>query len=509
MAKPIQRIDRRRFLLGAGGSMLALPMLQMFAPRRAFAEPVASPKRVVLVVHHHGRMVGHDNSSGAALPEDGWSPNAGAYPATGDLSPLLAALGPIRDSIVTLDRIDNRARHMSPDSDGHLSASLTSLTCVPPTADLNAGGPSFDRFAGELLRASPAQEACLVFPSSVTHERWRYEPYAIFGAGGTPPTVVDTNPLLALEEVFGPPTARPTDPPPVKTLTDRMSARRGSILDAVAGDFSTLAANASASDRQQLEQHAEFIRALETKLGGGGDFGIACERPDEAAIPAFDASANPEGQLDPVVTPWQIENLVMALACDITRAATLHFWHTAEYATYESEFGGASPIAPGQLHNMIHNGSSSTSGDGGAVAQGFQMVGKLFTQMIQRMAEIIEPDGTRLLDNTLVIWTSELGSGAHWDFNMPVVLAGLPSAFTNGQGRHVLPNDRHSMGDVFTQALAMLGFADQTFGYVGRVGDTGLSGYEGLNQYTCFGGPWGDTPFITEDLPLHAGPLDL
>jgi len=31
-----QRIDRRRFLVGAGGALLALPMLEAHAPRVAF-----------------------------------------------------------------------------------------------------------------------------------------------------------------------------------------------------------------------------------------------------------------------------------------------------------------------------------------------------------------------------------------------------------------------------------------------------------------------------------------
>src|SRR5262245_48140836 len=99
-----QRFDRRRFLVGAAGTVLALPVLEWHAPRVAFAQAVGSPKRLVVVLHSNGRTCGNGHNS-----QDNWSPRAttGALPATGDLSPMLAALGPIRSEIVTVDGVDN------------------------------------------------------------------------------------------------------------------------------------------------------------------------------------------------------------------------------------------------------------------------------------------------------------------------------------------------------------------------------------------------------------------
>src|SRR5262245_30212149 len=103
------RIDRRRFLLGAGGVALALPMLEAFAPREGFANTATPPKRLLIVHHEHGRIVGNGKGDNV----DWWSPGAksGALPANGTAaSKMLAALAPINDRIVTFDGIDDIIR---------------------------------------------------------------------------------------------------------------------------------------------------------------------------------------------------------------------------------------------------------------------------------------------------------------------------------------------------------------------------------------------------------------
>ncbi len=489
------RIDRRRFLIGAGGAALALPMLREFAPRTARGAEDGAPRRVVVVHHFHGRMTG-DSAN------DPWSPmgSTGAYPATGPLSPLLASLGDIRDRIVTIDGVDDLVRHMTGDADGHRSANLTAMTCAPPTAGFGPGGPSFDYAAGLLLRASQSQRASIVFPASPSNPAY-YDPLPFFGAGGTSGYAVSPSPSEALVEIFGAP---PTDePPPARTLRDRLVARRASILDGVAGEYTALSRKVGAADRAQLEQHAEFVRMLESHLGS--TLSADCMRPDESAIPSYDPNANTAGQLDASITPYQIENLVMSLACDATRVAALHFQQTDNTSTFPSAFDGASPIPAEQLHTMIHDSTNPSSSTAQIITQGFSEVGRLFTHLITRLGEVTDVDGAPLLDNTLVVWVSEMGYGGHLNFNIPVVLAGMPSAFAGGQARHIVLQERRTMGDLFTKVLAMVGMAGNTFGAQGTVGDTGL-GQGGLNDWAGF---QGDGPFVTPSRPLHAGDLEI
>lgn len=504
----IQRIDRRRFLLGSAGSMLALPMLEAHAPRLAFGADAAPPKRLVIMHTAQGRAACNGQMDGGK-PQDVWSPltKTGALPASGDISRMLAALGDVRNEIVSVDGVDNWVRHLCNDEDGHLSSELSSFTCMPITRDKQPGGPSIDYVAGQFLRASSAQRAALIFPAGPAAD-WEFGSMVFFGAGGTAPTFVDANPADAIPDLFG--AAMPTNsPPPKKTLHDRLVAREGSILDAVAKDYDALKNKVSASDRDRLEQHAAFIRSLETTLGGGGPTALAqgCTRPDPSAVPKYTGDDTFRGNIDGKIVPYQIENLVMSLACDITRTASLHF-HRDYDPTFASEFPNHDSVFEDtDWHSIVHENQFLTDPQVDQLVQAYQYFGKQFTILVKRLAEVTDTDGSRLLDNTLVLWVSELGYGAsHANFNMPIVLAGMGSAFAQGQGRHLV-TPRRSLGDLYAQVLRMLGQTDtMTFGTTGTIGDgldsQGMKGPAGAQ--TAY-----DEKLITRSLNLHAGPLDL
>src|SRR5258706_11519007 len=119
------RFDRRKLLVGAGGSLLAIPLLESLAPRSAWALPVA-PKRLIVVRHNYGRMIGGRPDGNGVIPHL-WSPAQVTRPLPLTISPLLGPLAPIRQEIVTLDGIDNIVRLLG-DADGHRYPLLTALT---------------------------------------------------------------------------------------------------------------------------------------------------------------------------------------------------------------------------------------------------------------------------------------------------------------------------------------------------------------------------------------------
>jgi hypothetical protein len=503
-----QQIDRRRFLVGAGGSVLALPMLESFLGRKAYAQP-AAPKRLVVIMNPHGRLVGNGRIKDG-VAQDTWSPltKTGPYPATGDLSPQLAALGEVRNDIVTIDGVDNLVRHMVDDPDGHTPCNLTVLTCVRPKPDRKGGGPSIDYVAGERLRASAAQQSALVFPASVMDAAWKYDGKQFYRQDGTPPTLVESNPVKAIHDLFasitGTMTAQPA--PAAKTLHDRMVARRGSILDSVAQSYTALGQKVSAADRDRLDRHATFIRTLETRLGGStpGILAKGCAKPDETLVPKYDATKNNRGDIDGLVTPWIIENLVMSLACDITRVASLHFFRGYDYA-FASEFAPApSPLGGGaNFHSVVHDTPALASPNKANLIKAYGFYARMVARLIKRLGEITDVDGSRLLDNTLVVWVGDMGYGAaHHNFNIPVLMAGMKRAFPGGQGRHLVLPERRSLGDLYSQVLRMLGGSDKTFGQTGTLADSGLTGTK-LNPWSGYEG------YITPSLPLHHGALAL
>jgi hypothetical protein len=504
-----QRIDRRRFLLGAGAAALAVPVLRSLSPRTAFAQDPVPPKRLVVVMHGNGRIVGNGGGGG-----DWWSPGSasGALP-SGAPSRMLAPLAEIRDEIVTVDGIDNVVRHASGDIDGHGTSGHSILRCSLDRA------PSFDHVVGTRLRASSAMRASIVIPASATPEGVYFQDGRFAGEGGSDCYAVSGNPQQAIEQVFGPPSAGGgSEPPPERpSLRDRLTASRRSLLDGVVGELTSLRGRVDARDREQLDRHADFIRTLETRLGGGGPAMLArgCARPDETTAPHVypsnwseyveNGGRNSEwerGRQDPLTTPFQIETLVQSLACDVTRAACLVFQGDPAFT---SEFPGGSPFeSDDSFHSTIHGVPriAESMSDAADCERGFLQWARMFTLLVERLAEIEDTDGSRLLDNTLVLWISELGYGSeHTNHNLPVVLAGLGTAFT--KGRHIVERGK-TTGDLYAHLLRLLGGSDATFGPTGTLGD--LASARGVSAlYPELGRPGA----ITRSTPLHGGPLSL
>jgi hypothetical protein len=489
-----QRIDRRQFLLGASGAALALPMLEFFAPRKAFAQVASSPKRLVVVLHSHGRTVGSGRTSNGAV-QDNWSPAPVSGPLPQTLSPLLAGLAPIRNEIVTVDGVDNLMRHATLHGDGHYSAERTCLTCRRPKADGSGGGPSIDYVAGQRLRASSTQRASVVMAGDSAAYDFHFFGNHFYGADGTPPTRLRLDPATALNDLFGPVS---TDTP---TLRRRLEARRGRVLDGVSQNFSALRARVSAADRERLDAHAEFIHALQNQAPAPTR---TCARP---VAPAMDLEANGGGgRLNGTFTPFQVQMLVQSLACDVLRVAALHF-HQSYDPVFTTEFSGTSPYESRNYHDAVHNAPQLASATAPNLTTAYGFYTRTFTQLVQGLAAVREPDGSRLLDNTLVLWVSDMGYGAsHHDFNIPVVLAGMRSAFPKGQGRHVVMSNRPSLGDLYAHVLRMLGGTDTTFGETGTL--QSLTGTSDLGQLNAWAGAGGWGQYIQGSTPLHKGPLD-
>jgi len=497
-----QKLDRRRLLLGAGGAALALPMLETLSPRTGFAQLAAPPKRVFILFHYHGRSVGTD-SLDKGVRQENWSPAAsGPLPADGTISPLLAALGPIRKQIVTLDGIDNIVRCATGDADGHASSARTCLTCSLPSKGLVATGPSIDNVLGTRLRASTSMKASILFPMGNAGQGGYYSGGggAFYGPGGSPPYVANVAPEKAIAEIFGPPapTAMTTAPPP-PTLHDRLVSRRASILDGVTQSFTSLYGKLNTADRARLDAHAEFIRSMEKGIASGGGSMAkteSCRRPDEKSIPAYPGDGH-RGRNDAITNTFQLENAIQALACDVTRVVACEF-HNNYDALFPSELPLDSPLSGTDWHSMIHATRKLTDPQVGTLTTAFQCFGKAFTKIVQRLGELTDVSGQPMLDNTLVVWVSDLGTGAHTDFDIPVVLAGMPSAFPQGQGRHVV-EDRRTLGDLYAQILRMVGGSDMTFGPTGTLGSLSSN----LFTSSFF------DKYITPSTQLHRGALDL
>jgi hypothetical protein len=457
--------------------------------------------------HHHGRVVGSGLMQNGVV-QDAWSPRTTTGPLPVGMSPELGPLDAIRNEVVTVDRVDNIVRHLATGNnavDGHYFPGRTYATCVLPRADGSGGGPSIDFVAGQRLRANAAMAESIVLSANSgnctnTDSFW--------GANGTAPNVLNLcgGPAEAIQKLF---TNVTTTPPPTPTLRDRLIARRASILDDALQDYTSVRARVSTRDRARLDQHLQFIRDAEVRYGTASMAmpGQGCHPLDASAVPAIVNDYSYSSAHDDVGVPVMVEAMVQAITCDVARSFAFEFM--SDVPTFDWLFPNGSPFLGANWHAQIHDTADLTAAPLANLQRTYQFFAQSFTLLVQRLAAITDVDGARLLDNTLVLWVSDLGYGpTHSTFNYPVVFAGLKSAFSKGQGRHVVPTGRATLGDVYAQALRMLGGTDQTFGLTGT-----LSSVAGTRTQVCgnttFCGDFGAPGYITPDTPLHTGPLDL
>ena len=195
-----------------------------------------------------------------------------------------------------------------------------------------------------------------------------------------------------------------------------------SILDDLQGDLKTLAFNVNSEDRRLLEEQTTFVREMERELTSGPADGIG------HAVPELEPGVKEEADNMPRLSKMQIELMVNSFVSDFTRVATLQYTNSVGDA--KMRFLG---VDQGH-HELSHNPDEDEPSQ-----EKLTKINKWYAEQVaylaKRLAETPEPGGGgSLLDNTLIVWTNELGKGnSHTLDNIPFVLVGNGLDFQMGR----------------------------------------------------------------------------
>ncbi|MCB9539726.1 MAG: DUF1552 domain-containing protein [Myxococcales bacterium] len=430
-------IDRRTFLRRAGGAALALPLLQLPRGARAAETP---PTRLLLFFTPNGTKK-ELWSPGEGATEDNWTPGR-----------LLTPVMNHKQRLVVLDGVDNKVALDGPGGPHQRGMAGLWTGEVITEGDFVggdgrragwAGGPSIDQYAARVLQpGTPLStlELGVRVKEAVPRGRMIYR-------GREQPVAPLNDPVEAFDRMFGDPMAGDAD------ATARLLMRRRSVLDAVQADFTALKKKVTAEDAAKLEQHAEVLRSLERRLG------TVVDRP-ELCNPA-----TPSGTMDVLseadyglLVRAQIDLAVNALACDVTRIASVQC-STAVNALRFTFMG----LRDNEGHALSHAGDSHPERQD-EWEQMLTWYSEQFAYLLDRLAAVPEGDGS-LLDNTLVVWGMEISRGNNHDLtDIPFVLAGGAGGRLKG-GRY-LRYDGKPHNDLLVGILNLLGVPDATFGNV-------------------------------------------
>ncbi len=202
-------------------------------------------------------------------------------------------------------------------------------------------------------------------------------------------------------------------------VEDRESLK--SVLDDLREDMRKLRGELAREDRRLLEEHAQWVRDMEKELAS---------TPDDIghAVPELEKGIEEKTENMPRLSKMQIDLLVGSFAADFARVATLQ---------YTNSVGGARMRWLG-VDEGHHSLSHKPDSDGKAQEK-LTRINRWYCEQLvylaRKLADTPEPGGEgSLLDNTLIVWTNELGKGnSHTLNDIPFVLVGGGLDFRTGR----------------------------------------------------------------------------
>jgi len=382
--------DRRSFIKNAGISAAAFPFLGNLD---ALAIPgKGAPKQRMVIFF----------SPNGVVPESFW-PNEDGENFL--LKEILSPLEPFKKQTIVMNGVCDKVRG---DGDNHMrgiGCLLTGIELLPGNVQGGshtpagwANGLSIDQEIKKHLQKTEATrtrfgslELGVLVPDRA--DTWTRMSY---GSANKPITPID-DPYQLFSKLYG-------------QAKDKEIL--GSVLDPVIADLKKISALVGKEDRKILEEHTGFVREMEKELRG-------LKVSQTHAMPKLDPGIREENDNLPKISRMQLDLLHNSLVADFNRIATFQFTNSV---------GGARMkwlgIDEGH-HQLSHEPDTNK-----AAVEKLVKINKWLCEEIayfaKKLKDTPEPNGQgSMLDNTLLVWTNELGKGnSHTLDNIPFVMVG-------------------------------------------------------------------------------------
>jgi hypothetical protein len=463
----VKKLDRRLLLKAAAGA----PLLSLLVPHAALGQAATPPKRIVFwfqpcgVAHRYYHV--RPNST-----EHDWG-----YDPAGDMHSLLP-LVPFKDITVHFDAQERVSTLALPNGDAlkwsdnrKMPFGLTDLAgCTAedplrprdmngnPTREFTVGHESF---VAMLTGRYPV--GTVVSNGGSTGVEWAtqgdsidvalgkelgqttrfksvqlglagYQNFGLSFADGVRLPIQD-DPRRSFEMLFQGIPRTPGVDPAAEALRRKM-ARRAAAFSGAVERFTALKSGMATPDARRLQQHFDAYRDVQLRLTQAPSVNsLECHAPDAppANLNLSDALTLPQRM------QLMMDQAVLGLACDLTRVMTISWTFAATNQIFSFLPGFDAPLGPGGApspdghHPLSHDAYNGV--DEPTTAGQLASYDKLrrierwyaerLSSFLTALRDVTEPDGSTLLDNTVVVVINEIShSGAHNNSNMPFRLYG-------------------------------------------------------------------------------------
>ncbi|MFO0880775.1 MAG: DUF1552 domain-containing protein [Gemmataceae bacterium] len=393
-------VSRRDFIRDLGLGAASLPFL-LNLPSLGFANQTRRKQRLVVMFTPNG-----------IVPKAFWPTEQGAKFTLGE---SLSPLAPYQNRTMVLHGVCDKVRG---DGDNHMrgiGCLLTGVELYPGNIQGGshtpagwASGLSIDQEIRNFLQKDSATRTrfgSLEFGALVP-ERADTWTRMVYSGPNKPVTPID-NPYQMFNKLYG-------------RAKDREMLV--SVLDSVGDDLKKLSGAVAAEDRKLLDEHTTFVREMEKELKADADAKVGHK------VPELEPGVKAENDNLPKISKMQIDLMVQSFIADFSRVATLQYTNSVGMA--KMRWIG---VTEGH-HELSHEPDSNAKAQ-----EKLTKINKWFCEQLayltKRLAETPEPGGKgSLLDNTLIVWTNELGQGnSHTLDNIPFVLVGNGLDFQMGR----------------------------------------------------------------------------
>lgn len=432
------KINRRRFLMGASGCLLPLPLLTALTPRTARAGG-GMPSRALWWFNPNGHN-----------PLERFCTGKGSHFV---LPKSMQAFEAYRDRMTVIDGLRLHGCLVEGSNTGHTAAAAGWLTSTNLNPDTIEVGTSIDqKLADRWEGMTPFRSLELGMEQSVMSSGSDITGYttSISWSDATTMRPKTIDPSALFVRLFG--SDLNLDPKEAK----RRLAVRQSVLDGVLDDLSRLNGALPSSDREKLEQYTTAIRELEGRIAASG--ALSCDPGD----PAVSVEEFPD-RLDQF-----LDLMVLAFECDLTRIVT--FMLGSEGTNQPYSWAGVSEAH----HGLSHHAYDADILEQITAIDTWQA--EVFASFLDRLdarTDPLDPMGGSLLDTTVLMFGGGMEEGYYHDnTNLPTILFGGTSAFVHGQ-RVVLEDG--PLADVHLAMCAAVGEDLGSHGVAGTGPMAGLS----------------------------------
>jgi len=445
MSKLGRRDLIRGLSVGAAGLGLGLG-------RTAHGQGSSPPKRVIFFYGGSGSRPGL------------WEPRGGELDWT--LNDNHTPLESHRDRLTYMQNLHMLSAESDPTpaANSHIAGGTHAMTAAHRLTEDRAGSASIDQVIVSGLEASGQVTA---LPSlEVQTADWPHSEGLPTYAGAGEPLPFLWDPRDVYDRLF-------PDGRPAPDMEDPRPEQRSRVLDFALGRFARLNDPRLAPEaRAKFADHAAQLTSIQRRLalGRGRAFNIP-ERTIVSGVPNFNWSVSPETK----ATYWEVtadvntQLVVAALSADITRVVT-YYVHDAPgpLCPYAGGYYRDGDFGTRDIHDLTHfvNHPSAPLTDPNAqevIRQQHLNTSRVFANLLDQLSTTLEPDGTPLIDHTLVVWVSQISDGSHNLRDLPWLVAGNCQGTVN-TGRWLQSGSPRGHGALYRSVGQAMGLDLSSFG---------------------------------------------